>query len=48
MKQPTQKVRNQQYSQWIGREELFERKRGSDPDFPVWDGCALACAAAQS
>jgi hypothetical protein len=25
-----------------GREELFERERGSDPDFQVWDQCALA------
>jgi len=31
------------YSRWIGREELFERERGSDPDFQVWDECALAC-----
>jgi hypothetical protein len=23
---------NRDYSQWIGREELFERERGSDPD----------------
>jgi ATP-dependent DNA ligase len=37
------KIRNQAYSQWVGREELFERERGSDPDFQVWDGCALAC-----
>ncbi len=37
------KIRNSNYSQWIGREELFERERGSDPDFEVWDGCALAC-----
>jgi len=37
------KVRNQNYRQWVGREELFERERGSDPDFQVWDGCALAC-----
>jgi hypothetical protein len=37
------KIRNQNYSQWAGREELFERERGSDPDFRVWDGCALAC-----
>jgi len=37
------KIRNQSYSQWQGREELFERERGSDPDFHVWDGCALAC-----
>jgi bifunctional non-homologous end joining protein LigD len=37
------KIRNHEYSQWIGREGLFERERGSDPDFQVWDGCALAC-----
>ena len=37
------KVRNQNYSQWVGREELFERERGRDPDFQVWDGCAAAC-----
>jgi hypothetical protein len=24
-------------------EELFERERGSDPDFQVWEECALAC-----
>ena len=36
------KVRNQEYSQWVGREELFERERGSNPDFHVWDSCALA------
>ena len=37
------KIRNRDYSQWAGREELFERERGGDPDFQVWDGCALAC-----
>jgi bifunctional non-homologous end joining protein LigD len=37
------KIRNHDYSQWVGREELFERERGSDPDLQVWDGCALAC-----
>lgn len=37
------KIRNKNYSQWAGREKLFERERGSDPDFRVWDGCALAC-----
>jgi bifunctional non-homologous end joining protein LigD len=40
------KIRNQNYSQWVGREELFERERGSDPDFEVWDQCALACESA--
>jgi len=37
------KIRNHNYSQWIGREELFERERGRDPDFQVWDSCAVAC-----
>jgi len=40
------KIRNHSYSQWVAREELFERERGSDPDFQVWDECALTCAAA--
>ena len=26
------KIRNQEYSQWVGREELFDHERGSDPD----------------
>jgi hypothetical protein len=26
---------NQGYGHWIEREELFERERGSDPDFQV-------------
>jgi bifunctional non-homologous end joining protein LigD len=37
------KIRNHSYSQWQEREELFERERSSDPDFQVWDQCALAC-----
>jgi bifunctional non-homologous end joining protein LigD len=37
------KIRNHKYSQWIGREELFERERGHDPDFQVWDSCVVAC-----
>jgi bifunctional non-homologous end joining protein LigD len=41
------KIRNQNYSQWQGREELFERQRGSDPDVqPNWAACVEACAAA--
>ena len=40
------KIRNQNYSQWSGREELFERERGNDPDFQVWDQCALVCKTA--
>jgi hypothetical protein len=27
------KIRNRSHSQWVGREELFERERGGDPDF---------------
>ena len=42
------KIRNQAYSQWVGREELFEHERGRDPDFQVWDACALACEEAQT
>ena len=38
------KIRNHGYSQWANREELFERERERDPDFRVWDQCALACA----
>ena len=42
------KIRNRSYSQWIGREKLFERERKSNPDahFGSWDQCVLACAAA--
>jgi hypothetical protein len=42
------KIRNRNYSQWIGREELFERERKSDPvaDAGVWSACVLACEAA--
>jgi hypothetical protein len=38
-----QKIRNTNYSQWAGQEELFERERGSDPDWNSWNACALAC-----
>ena len=37
------KIRNQGYSQWAGREELFDWERGGDPDVQLWDSCALAC-----
>jgi ATP-dependent DNA ligase len=37
------KIRNTSYSQWEGREELFERERETDPDISLWDGCVLAC-----
>ncbi len=42
---PWMKIRNRSYSQWVGREELFERERGRDPDESGWDGCVRACAA---
>jgi bifunctional non-homologous end joining protein LigD len=37
------KIRNPSYSQWEGREALFERERESDPDFSLWDDCVRAC-----
>jgi hypothetical protein len=37
------KIRNQSYSQWVGREELFERERNEKPTFQHWAECALAC-----
>ena len=38
------KIRNRKYSQWAGREELFERERERDPELGGWNSCALACA----
>jgi bifunctional non-homologous end joining protein LigD len=35
------KIRNRNCSQWIGREELFERERACDPDWHCWSACAL-------
>jgi bifunctional non-homologous end joining protein LigD len=40
------KIRNQAYSQWVGREELFERERQVEPDTRLWDSCALVCEVA--
>ena len=40
---PWFKIRNPTYSQWIGREELFERERDSNPDWQVWNLCTSAC-----
>jgi hypothetical protein len=37
------KIRNRNYSQWVGREELFERDRRREP-IPGWHTCALAAA----
>lgn len=41
------KIRNQEYSQRLGPEDLFERERKVGPDLSIWDGCALACESAQ-
>ena len=37
------KIRNRNYSQWVGREELFERERDSDPEWQSWNLCTSAC-----
>jgi bifunctional non-homologous end joining protein LigD len=37
------KIRNRKYSQWVGREELFERERHKEP-VAGWHSCASACA----
>ena len=37
------KIRNTAYSQWEGREKLFEREREIDPDIYLWDACVMAC-----
>jgi bifunctional non-homologous end joining protein LigD len=37
------KIRNPKYSQWAGREELFDRERSREP-VPGWHSCDLACA----
>ena len=36
------KIRNREYSQWAGREELFERERSVYPE-EMWNNCALIC-----
>jgi bifunctional non-homologous end joining protein LigD len=36
------KIRNRNYSQWVGREKLFERERASDPNWHYWNVCASA------
>jgi bifunctional non-homologous end joining protein LigD len=41
------KIRNQSYSQWVGREELFERERNQELSFSEWAECALACESLQ-
>ena len=37
------KIRNTRYSQWVGREKLFERERATDPNWHYWNACASAC-----
>jgi bifunctional non-homologous end joining protein LigD len=37
------KIRNPNYSQWEGREELFDHEREADPDQSLWDDCVRAC-----
>jgi bifunctional non-homologous end joining protein LigD len=41
------KIRNTDYSQWIGREELFERERAMTPEAALWSSCVEACANAE-
>jgi bifunctional non-homologous end joining protein LigD len=36
------KIRNPKYSQWAGREKLFERERNREP-VAGWHSCAFAC-----
>lgn len=37
------KIRNPNYSQWTGREQLFDRERDSNPDWQFWNLCTAAC-----
>jgi ATP-dependent DNA ligase len=39
------KIRNREYSQMVGREELFERERHQEP-VAGWHSCSLACSEA--
>ena len=43
---PATGTQNSRFGEWVGREVLFERERGGDPDFRGWDGCLRACAGA--
>ena len=36
------KIRNRNYTQWVGREELFERERHQEPVLADWEDCAKA------
>jgi hypothetical protein len=42
------KIRNCNYSQWVGREALFERERESNPDARPWNECVRACEMASA
>jgi bifunctional non-homologous end joining protein LigD len=42
------KIRNPNYSQWVGREELFEPERSSHPQHAAWNSCAQACELADT
>ena len=41
------KILNRKYSQMVGREELFERDRHSEP-VAGWHACVVACAKMES
>jgi len=41
------KIRNTAYSQWEGREKLFEGEREVDPDIYLWDSCVLGARACE-
>jgi hypothetical protein len=38
------KIRNPDYSRWVGRKELFEKERKGNPDLHGWECCASICA----
>jgi hypothetical protein len=40
---PSGNIRNRDYSQWTGREELFEREGSGEPDREHWNACTLVC-----
>ncbi len=42
------KIRNRSYSQWVGREELFERERHEGTGAVGWDESVKVCATAGS
>ncbi len=37
------KIRNRAYTQWAGREKLFERERETILEINYWDTCTAAC-----